>query len=83
MNYFLKRRRLCWKLKKATDDWFDELTEKDKNLLEESKEQYSKGNYISHEELMKRFQDGKRSSLDRSGPKRFLGNCCLPGRSMA
>ena len=37
-------------------DWWDDLTETDKNLLTESEVQYGKGDFINHEELMKRFE---------------------------
>ncbi len=42
------------------DDWWDDLSEEDKNLVMESESQYGKGNFISHEELMKRFQEWKK-----------------------
>jgi hypothetical protein len=45
---------------KAVDDWWDELTEEDKNLVKESEVQYGKGNFISHQELMKRFEEWKK-----------------------
>jgi hypothetical protein len=32
-------------------DWWDELTEEDKNLVMESEAEYEKGNFISHKEL--------------------------------
>ena len=41
-------------------DWFDELSEEDKNLLMESEVQYSKGDFISHTELMQRFEQWKK-----------------------
>ena len=41
-------------------DWWDELTEEDKNMVKESEVQYGKGNYISHEELMKQFEQWKK-----------------------
>lgn len=41
-------------------DWWDDLTETDKNLLMESEVQYGKGNFINHEELMKRFEEWKK-----------------------
>ena len=43
-----------------TDDWWDEMTEEDKNLVKESEVQYGKGNYISHQELMQRFEEWKK-----------------------
>ena len=41
-------------------DWCDELTEEDKNMVRESESSYKKGDYISHEELMKRFKEWKK-----------------------
>lgn len=45
---------------KAVDDWWDELTEEDKNMVRESEVQYGKGNYISQKELMQRFEEWKK-----------------------
>lgn len=42
------------------DDWWDDLSEEDKNLVKESEVQYGKGNYISHQELMQRFEEWKK-----------------------
>lgn len=36
-------------------DWWEELTEEDKNLVMESESQYNKGDFISHQELMTQF----------------------------
>jgi hypothetical protein len=41
-------------------DWWEELTDEDKNLVLESEVQYRKGNFISHQELMKRFGEWKK-----------------------
>ncbi|MEJ0101204.1 MAG: hypothetical protein WDO19_01010 [Bacteroidota bacterium] len=41
-------------------DWWDDLTETDKNLLMESEVQYGKGDFINHEELIKRFEQWKK-----------------------
>lgn len=41
-------------------DWWDELTETDKNLIMESEAQYNKGNFVSHDELMQRFEEWKK-----------------------
>jgi len=41
-------------------DWWNELSEEDKNLIMESEVQYGKGDFISHEELMKRFDEWKK-----------------------
>lgn len=58
-------------------DWWDELTEEDKNLVMESEAEYEKGNFTSHKELMQQFEAWKRSSLDLHCSKRFLGNHSL------
>lgn len=42
------------------DDWWDELSEEDRNLVMESEVQYGKGNFISHQELMQRFEAWKK-----------------------
>jgi hypothetical protein len=34
-------------------DWWDDLTEEDQNRVMESEAQYERGEFISHEELMK------------------------------
>jgi hypothetical protein len=39
------------------NDWWDKLPAPDKNLLMESEAKYGKGIFISHEELIKRFQE--------------------------
>jgi hypothetical protein len=36
-------------------DWWDELTEEDKNLVMESESEYEKGNFINHAKLMQQF----------------------------
>ena len=41
-------------------DWWDELTEEDKNLVMESEAEYEKGDFISHKELMQRFEAWKK-----------------------
>ena len=41
-------------------DWWDELSEEDKNLVVESEVQYGKGNFISHQELLQRFEEWKK-----------------------
>ena len=38
-------------------DWWDDLTEEDKNLLMESEEQYQKGDFITHDQLMQQFNE--------------------------
>lgn len=37
---------------KEIKEWWDELTEEDKNPVMESEAEYEKGNFISHQELM-------------------------------
>ena len=41
-------------------DWWDELTEEDKNLVMESESEYEKGNFINHTELMQQFEEWKK-----------------------
>jgi hypothetical protein len=41
-------------------DWWDELTEEDKNLVMESESEYEKGNFINHAELMQQFEKWKK-----------------------
>ena len=41
-------------------DWWDELTEEDKNLVMESESEYEKGNFINHAELMQQFEEWKK-----------------------
>ena len=41
-------------------DWWDALTEEDKNLVIESETGYKKENFISHAELMKQFESWKK-----------------------
>lgn len=43
-----------------TTDWWDELSEEDKNLVMESEVQYGKGDFINHQELMQRFEVWKK-----------------------
>ena len=38
-------------------DWWDELSETDRNLVMESEVQYSKEDFINHKELLQRFED--------------------------
>ena len=47
-------------LLQSDKDWWDELSDEDKNLVMESESQYGKGDFISHEELMKRFEAWKK-----------------------
>jgi hypothetical protein len=45
---------------KEIKDWWDELTEEDKNLVLESEAEYEKGNFISHQQLMQQFETWKK-----------------------
>lgn len=47
-------------LLETAGDWWDELSEEDKNLIMESETQYGKGDFISHQELMQRFEAWKK-----------------------
>jgi hypothetical protein len=47
-------------LLKTEIDWWDELSEQDKNLVKESEMQYEKGDFINHQELMQRFEEWKK-----------------------
>jgi GTPase SAR1 family protein len=47
-------------LLQSGNDWWDELTETDKSLVMESETQYNKGNFVSHDELMQRFEEWKK-----------------------
>ena len=40
-------------------DWWDDLTEDDKEILVESEQQYEKGNFITHAQLMQQFEAWK------------------------
>lgn len=40
-------------------DWWEELSDEDKNLAMESESQYNKGNFISHHELITQFDAWK------------------------
>ncbi|MCC9018266.1 MULTISPECIES: hypothetical protein [Flavobacterium] len=42
-------------LKANQDDWFDELSELEKNEIQIGLDQAEKGEFISHEDVMKRF----------------------------
>lgn len=43
-----------------TEDWWNELSEVDQNLLLESEVQYKRNEFASHSELMKRFEEWKK-----------------------
>lgn len=46
--------------KNEIKDWWDELTEEDKNLVMESEAEYEKGNFISNNALMQQFEAWKK-----------------------
>jgi hypothetical protein len=47
-------------LLRSGNDWWDDLTEKDQNMVMESETQYGKGDFINHQELMQRFEEWKK-----------------------
>lgn len=47
-------------LLQSNKDWWEEMNEKDQNLVMESEAEYNKGNFISHKELMQRFEVWKK-----------------------
>lgn len=42
------------------EDWWDDLKPADQNLLLESEAQYERKEFLSHTELMKRFEEWKK-----------------------
>ena len=44
---------------KEIKDWWNELSEEDKNLVLESEAEYEKGNFISHQKLMQQLKTWK------------------------
>lgn len=40
-------------------DWWDELTQEDKNLVMESETEYQKGDFINHKDLIQQFKEWK------------------------
>ncbi len=46
-------------LSSTVKDWWEELTAEDKNLIMESGSQYTQGDFISHQELIKQFDAWK------------------------
>lgn len=47
-------------LLQVNKDWWEELSDQDKNLIKESEAQYGKGDFISHQQLMQRFEEWKK-----------------------
>ena len=46
--------------KNTIKDWWDELTEEDKNLVMESETESETGNFISNKNLMQQFEEWKK-----------------------
>jgi hypothetical protein len=44
----------------SANDWWDELSETDKDLLMESEKEYEKGKFITHASLMQEFKEWKK-----------------------
>lgn len=47
-------------LLQAENDWWNELSEEDKNLVTESEAEYEKGNFTTHNKLMQDFEAWKK-----------------------
>ncbi len=47
-------------LSTSVEDWWDELTAEDKNLVMESEFQYKHGEFVSHNNLMQQFEEWKK-----------------------
>lgn len=43
-----------------TGDWWDELSPEDKNLVQESEQQYERKEFANHSELLKRYEEWKK-----------------------
>jgi hypothetical protein len=56
----LKDAKLLLKDQDASYDWWDDLSEEDKHLLQESDAQYERGEYITFSELMGQLDAKKR-----------------------
>jgi hypothetical protein len=56
----LEEAKVLLKQDQNVRDWRDNLTEEDKSLVMESEATYEKGNFISHKELMQRFEKWKK-----------------------
>jgi len=41
-------------------DWWEDLAEEDQNLVMESEMQYKNGNFISHNNLVRQFEEWKK-----------------------
>ncbi len=47
-------------LLQSSEDWWEDLSSEDKNLVMESEMQYEKGNFISHDILVQQFEEWKK-----------------------
>lgn len=43
-----------------TNDWWNDLSSEDKNLVMESEMQYKEGNFITHDALVQQFEEWKK-----------------------
>lgn len=43
-----------------TGDWWDELSAEDKNRVQESEQQYERKEFVTHSELLKRYEEWKK-----------------------
>lgn len=59
-EFLLEETRAMLENATTSRDWWDELTEEDKNLLRESETSYEKGDFISHKDLMQQFEAWKK-----------------------
>ena len=44
----------------SKDDWWNEMSENDKNLLQDSEAEYNAGDFITHKQLMQQFEEWKK-----------------------
>jgi hypothetical protein len=43
-----------------TGDWWDDLSAEDKNRVQESEHQYERKEFVTHSELLKRYEEWKK-----------------------
>lgn len=67
----LEKAKVLLQTENKADLW-DELTEEDKNLVMESEAQYGKGIFISHQELIRLYQQWKNNAELTPGQKLAL-----------
>ena len=56
----LQETRTLLQSETGVKDWWDELTEEDKETVLKSDAEYEAGQYISHDELTRQFQEWKK-----------------------